>query len=134
MADEKTEQKHTESLKEINKSLKKQKGTLGDQQAEIEAQNDISKARRSTIEGLIDVSGDLKVAEKDQLTTKAALKDQVTGAGMSIVQGAEGFVTDTFGGPIGGLINTLSMGFLTRMLSNRKNGRDYNRKNQRRFF
>ena len=124
MADEKTEQKHTESLKEINKSLKKQKGTLGDQQAEIEAQIDISKARRSTIEGLIDVSGDLKVAEKDQLTTKAALKDQVTGAGMSIVQGAEGFVTDTFGGPIGGLINTLSMGFLTRMLSNRKNEKE----------
>ena len=44
MADEKTEQKHTEGLKEITKSLKKQKRTLDDQQAEIEAQIDISKA------------------------------------------------------------------------------------------
>ena len=49
---------------------------------------------------------------------------------MSIVQGAEGFVTETFGGPIGGLINTLSMGFLTRWLTNRKQESETQKKKQ----
>ena len=89
MADEITEQKHTISLKDLTKTNKKQKGTLEDQQAEIEAQIDISRANSATIEGLISVSKDLKITEKDHLTTKDALTDQVRGAGMGIVQGAE---------------------------------------------
>ena len=127
MADEKTEQEHTESTKKDTSSIKKiitsrdeSKLSLDEQRVVTEAAIDISKARRITIEGLITVSDDLKVVDKDQLTAKKALTDQVKGAGMSIVQGAEGFVTGVFGGPIGGLINTLSMGFLTRWLTNRK--------------
>ena len=130
MADEKTEQEHTKSLKDVTKANKKQKLTLGEQQAEIEAQIDISRANSATIEGLINVSKDLKVTEKDHLTAKGALTDQVRGAGMSIVQGAEGFITGVFGGPIGGLINTLSMGFLTRWLTNRKQEGESQKKKQ----
>ena len=120
MADIKTDQDHTTSLKDLTKENKKHKPTLEEQRATTEAAIDISKERRKTIEGLITVSDDLKVVEKDNLTAKKAVVDQVKGAGMSIVQGAEGFVTGMFGGPIGGIINTLSVGFLTRWLTNRK--------------
>ena len=120
MADIKTDQDHTTSLKDLTKENKKHKPTLEEQRAATEAAIDISKERRKTIEGLITVSDDLKVVEKDNLTAKKAVVDQVKGAGMSIVQGAEGFVTGMFGGPIGGIINALSVGFLTRLLTNRK--------------
>ena len=120
MADIKTDQDHTTSLKDLTKENKKHKPSLEEQRATTEAAIDISKERRKTIEGLITVSDDLKIVEKDNLTAKKAVVDQVKGAGMSIVQGAEGFVTGMFGGPIGGIINTLSMGFLTRWLTNRK--------------
>ena len=120
MADIKTDQDHTKSLKDLTKENKEQKLTLGEQRAETEALIDISKARRGVLQGLVDVSGDLKITEKDHLTAGKAVLDQVKGAGMSIVQGAEGFVTGMFGGPIGGIINTLSVGFLTRWLTNRK--------------
>ena len=101
-------------------SLDRNTQSLDAQRAAIEASIDLSNARSRTIEGLIGVSKDLKITEKDQLTAKKALTDQVKGAGMSVVQGAEGFVTGMFGGPIGGIINTLSVGFLTRWLTNRK--------------
>ena len=120
MADIKTDQDHTTSLKDLTKENKKHKPGLEEQRAETEALIDISKSRRKTIEGLITISDDLKVVDKDNLTAKKAVVDQVKGAGMSIVQGAEGFVTGMFGGPIGGIINTLSVGFLTRWLTNRK--------------
>ena len=127
MADETTEQKHTEITKKDTSSIKKiitsrdeSKLSLDEQRVVTEAAIDISKARRRTIEGLITVSDDLKVVDKDQLTAKKALTDQVKGAGMSIVQGAEGFVTGMFGGPIGGIINALSVGFLTRWITNKK--------------
>ena len=120
MADIKTDQDHTKSLKDLTKENKKHKPSLEEQRAETEALIDISKSRRKTIEGLITISDDLKVVEKDNLTAKKAVVDQVKGAGMSIVQGAEGFVTGMFGGPIGGIVNALSMGFLTRWLTNRK--------------
>ena len=120
MADIKTDQDHTTSLKDLTKENKKHKPNLEEQRVETEALIDISKERRKTIEGLITVSDDLKVVEKDNLTAKKAVVDQVKGAGMSIVQGAEGFVTGMFGGPIGGIINTLSVGFLSRWLTNRK--------------
>ena len=110
----------TKALKDITKTLKKGKDSLEDAHAATEAAIEVSKSRRKVIEGLIDVEGDIKIKEKDNLTTASAVGDQVKGAGMSIVQGAEGFVTETFEGPIGGLINTLSTGFLTRWLSNRK--------------
>ena len=110
----------TKALKNITKTLEKNNKSLVDSLAATEAAIEVSKSRRKVIEGLIDVEGDIKIKEKDNLTTAGAVGDQVKGAGMSIVQGAESFVTDTFGGPIGGLINALSTGFLTRWLSNRK--------------
>ena len=112
--------KDTSSIKKIITSRDKSKLSLDEQRIVTETAIDISKERRKTIEGLITVSDDLKVVEKDNLTAKKAVVDQVKGAGMSIVQGAEGFVTGMFGGPIGGIINTLSVGFLTRWLTNRK--------------
>ena len=122
MADEitKTTEDQTKSRRNFIDSLKKEKKSVDDQRAETEALIDISKTRRGVLQGLVDVSGDLKITEKDHLTAKKAVLDQVKGAGMSIVQGAEGFVTGMFGGPIGGIINSLSMGFITRMIANNK--------------
>ena len=81
--------KDTSSIKKIITSRDESKLSLDEQRVVTEAAIDISKARRRTIEGLITVSDDLKVVDKDQLTAKKALTDQVKGAGMSIVQGAE---------------------------------------------
>ena len=113
-------QEHIEATKDNTDKVKKVTKSLKDQKTELENSIAQSKSRIATIEGIVDVSKDIKIAEKDRLTTIGAVRDQVKGTGMSLVQGAEGFVTEMFGGPIGGIINTLSMGFLTRWISNKK--------------
>ena len=113
-------QDNIEAVKDNTDKVKKVTKSLKDQKTELENSIAQSKSRIATIEGIVDVSKDIKIAEKERLTTIGAVRDQVKGTGMSIVQGAEGFVTEMFGGPIGGIINTLSMGFLTRWMSNKK--------------
>ena len=121
-------QKNIEATKDNTDKVKAVTKAFKDQKAEVEDSIAASKANIATIEGLIDVSKLIKSTEKERLTTIGAVRDQVKGTGMSIVQGAEGFVTEMFGGPIGGIINTLSMGFLTRWMTNKKDENEASKK------
>ena len=111
--DTKQNKEHTKGLKGINLSLKEQK-------REIEASIALSTERRDAIKALISVDKSLKIAEKDTTTGLAgavkSVKDNIAATGDNILSGAEGFITNTFGGPLGGIINAVTIGFLKRKI------------------
>ena len=99
------------ALREVIDSLKAQKQA-------IEKNIELIKSRNKILENIVPVDKELLIKEKETLTGIAgAMKgvtDSVNAVESSLVSGAEGFVNDIFGPGLGGLINTISIGFFTR--------------------
>ena len=92
--------------------------TLKAQKQATERHIDLIKQRNKILENIVPVDKDLLIKEKETLTGIAGamkgIKDNVDAAGNAIVTSAEGFVTEIFGPTLGGIINTLTIGFFTR--------------------
>ena len=92
--------------------------TLKEQKHATEKHIDLIKERNKILESIVPVEKDLLIKEKATLTGIAgALKgvsDSVNAVSSSLISSAESFVTSIFGPGLGGLINTLTIGFFTR--------------------
>ena len=104
-------------LQEVIETLKQQKQAT-------ETHIELMKSRNKILESIVPVDKDLLLKEKETLTGIAgAMKgvtDSVNAVESSLVSSAEGFVNDIFGPGLGGLINTLSIGFFTRWRDKKK--------------
>ena len=105
------------ALREVIDSLRRQK-------QETETHIELMKSRNKILESIVPVDKDLLLKEKETLTGIAgAMKgvtDSVNAVESSLVSSAEGFVNDIFGPGLGGLINTLTIGFFTRWRDKKK--------------
>ncbi|MDP7365910.1 MAG: hypothetical protein QGH83_01415, partial [Candidatus Pacebacteria bacterium] len=92
--------------------------TLKSQKQAVERNIELVKSRNKILESIVPVDKELLLKEKETLTGIAgALKgvtDSVNAVENTLVSSAEGFVNDIFGPGLGGLINTLTIGFFTR--------------------
>ena len=98
--------------------------TLKEQKEATEKNIELIKSRNKILESIVPVDKDLLIKEKETLTGIAGamrgVSDSVNAVGNSLVSSAESFVTDIFGPGLGGLVNTLTIGFFTRWRDKKK--------------
>ena len=78
------------------------------------------KKRNQQMGEIVNIEKDLKLKEKEQLGTGAELKKKMESGIDGVLGSAEASITGMFGPGIGGLIATLTVGFMKRAWERRK--------------
>ena len=94
--------------------------TVEESNAELTRQVSLLRERNKTIQNIVDVEKDIVIKSKEIQTAAGAVKQQYESVKESVFGGIESFTTGIFGGPIAGLINTLTIGTLKRRKENAK--------------
>ena len=81
---------------------------------ELTKQLSLLKERNKQLGNIVDVEKDIVIKSREIQTAAGAVKQQYENVRESVFSGIESFTTGMFGGPIGGLINTLTIGTLKR--------------------
>ena len=94
--------------------------TVEERNAELTKQLSLLKERNKQLGNIVDVEKDIVIKSKEIQTAADGVKQQYESVRESVFSGIESFTTGMFGGPIGGLINTLTIGSLKRRKENAK--------------
>ena len=78
------------------------------------------KSRNKTLGNLVNVEKDVLIKSKDQATAMGELGDNVKSIGNNLLSGAESFTSSIFGGSLGGILNSLTVGMVKRRNDNAK--------------
>ena len=85
---------------------------------ELTKQLSLLKSRNKQLSNIVDVEKDIVIKSREIQTTSGAIKKQFEGVKEGLASGIESFTTSIFGGPLGGLINTLTVGKYRREKEN----------------
>ena len=94
--------------------------TVEERNAELTKQLSLLKERNKQLGNIVDVEKDIVIKSKEIQPAADGVKQQYESVRESVFSGIESFTTGMFGGPIGGLINTLTIGSLKRRKENAK--------------
>ena len=78
------------------------------------------KSRNKTLGNIVNVDKDILIKSKEQATAMGELGENVRGIGNNLLSGAESFTTSIFGGALGGVLNSLTLGSIKRRNDNAK--------------
>ena len=78
------------------------------------------KSRNKTLGNIVNVDKDILIKSKDQATAMGELGDNVKSIGNNLLSGAESFTSSIFGGSLGGILNSLTVGMVKRRNDNAK--------------
>ena len=82
------------------------------------------KSRNKTLGNIVNVDKDILIKSKEQATAMGELGENVRGIGNNLLSGAESFTTSIFGGALGGVLNSLTLGSIKRRNDNAKIEKD----------
>ena len=88
--------------------------------AELTKEVALLKSRNKTLGNIVDVDKDILIKSKEQATAMGELGDNVKSIGNNILSGAENLTTSIFGGSLGGVLNSLTIGMVKRKNENAK--------------
>ena len=92
--------------------------------AELTKEVALLKSRNKTLGNIVDVDKDILIKSKEQATAMGELGDNVKSIGNNILSGAENLTTSIFGGALGGVLNSLTVGMIKRKNENAKNEKE----------
>ena len=87
---------------------------------ELTKQLSLLRQRNKQLGNIVDVEKDIVIKSREIKTAAGAVKEQFESVKESVFSGLESFTTGIFGGPIGGLINILTIVQLKRKKENAK--------------
>ena len=82
------------------------------------------KSRNKTLSNLVSVDKDVLIKSKEQATAMGELGDNVKSIGNNLLSGAENLTSSIFGGSLGGILNSLTIGMVKRRNENAKNEKE----------
>ena len=82
------------------------------------------KSRNKTLGNLVNVEKDVLIKSKEQATAMSDLGDNVKSIGNNLLSGAENITSSIFGGSLGGVLNSLTIGMVKRRNENAKIEKD----------
>ena len=88
--------------------------------AELTKEVALLKSRNKALSNIVDVDKDILIKSKEQATALGELGDNVKSIGNNILSGAENLTTSIFGGSLGGVLNSLTIGMVKRKNENAK--------------
>jgi len=88
--------------------------------AELTKEVALLKSRNKTLGNIVDVDKDILIKSKEQATAMGELGDNVKSIGNNLLSGAENLTTSIFGGALGGVLNSLTIGMVKRKNENSK--------------
>ena len=88
--------------------------------AELTKEVALLKSRNKALSNIVDVDKDILIKSKAQATALGELGDNVKSIGNNILSGAENLTSSIFGGALGGVLNSLTIGMVKRKNENAK--------------
>ena len=88
--------------------------------AELTKEVALLKSRNKALSNIVDVDKDVLIKSKEQATALGELGDNVKSIGNNLLSGAENLTTSIFGGALGGVLNSLTIGMIKRKNENSK--------------
>ena len=88
--------------------------------AELTKEVALLKSRNKALSNIVDVDKDVLIKSKEQATALGELGDNVKSIGNNLLSGAENLTTSIFGGSLGGVLNSLTIGMVKRKNENAK--------------
>ena len=88
--------------------------------AELTKEVALLKSRNKALSNIVDVDKDVLIKSKEQATALGELGDNVKSIGNNLLSGAENLTTSIFGGALGGVLNSLTIGMIKRKNENAK--------------
>ena len=88
--------------------------------AELAKEVSLLKSRNKTLGNIVDVDKDILIKSKEQASAMSDLGDNVKSIGNNLLSGAESMTSSIFGGALGGVLNSLTVGMVKRRLDNAK--------------
>jgi len=88
--------------------------------AELTKEVALLKSRNKALSNIVDVDKDILIKSKAQATALGELGDNVKSIGNNILSGAENLTSSIFGGSLGGVLNSLTIGMVKRKTENAK--------------
>ena len=88
--------------------------------AELAKEVSLLKSRNKTLGNIVDVEKDVLIKSKAQASAMSDLTDNVKSIGNNLLSGAESMTSGIFGGALGGVLNSLTVGMVKRRLDNAK--------------
>ena len=88
--------------------------------AELAKEVSLLKSRNKTLGNIVDVDKDILIKSKEQASAMSDLSDNVKSIGNNLLSGAESMTSSIFGGALGGVLNSLTVGMVKRRLDNAK--------------
>ena len=82
------------------------------------------KSRNKTLSNIVSVDKDVLIKSKEQATAMGELGDNVKSIGNNLLSGAENLTSSIFGGSLGGVLNSLTIGMVKRRNENAKNEKE----------
>ena len=92
--------------------------------AELAKELALLKSRNKTLGSIVDVEKDVLIKSKAQASAMSDLTDNVKSIGNNLLSGAESITTSIFGGSLGGVLNSLTIGMVKRRNENAKIEKD----------
>ena len=92
--------------------------------AELTKEVALLKSRNKTLGNIVNVDKDILIKSKEQATAMGELGDNVKSIGNNLLSGAENMTTSIFGGALGGVLNSLTIGMVKRRNENAKIEKD----------
>ena len=92
--------------------------------AELTKEVALLKSRNKALSNIVDVDKDILIKSKAQATALGELGDNVKSIGNNLLSGAENLTSSIFGGSLGGVLNSLTIGMVKRRNENAKNEKE----------